>query len=181
MNTSRTFPLMRRPLLAAAAVLALTTSAAPQTPSRPAAPPAAKPQIRLEAVAETKLLMEALMQANTRSLDRILREKPTELEGWTFARGQALLIAETANLLMLRPARGEGREPWLERSRDLREVATALARTLAARDYERSRIGLAALGNACTRCHQTFRVNIRVTPFTDGITRPALDNAKASP
>src|SRR4051794_33113135 len=56
---------------------------------------------KLEPVAETRLLMEGLAHANFRGIERILKEKPAEAQAWTFVRGQALLIAETANLLML--------------------------------------------------------------------------------
>src|SRR5207247_369538 len=67
---------------------------------------------RLEAVAETKLLMEGLNQANFRGLENLLKQKPADLEAWTFARGQALLIAETGNLLLLRPPRNQGQAAW---------------------------------------------------------------------
>src|SRR5215468_6277368 len=83
-----------------AGFLMLAAPATPQT-SNP------KPKIvpKLEPIAETKLLMEGLANANFRGLDRLLQKKPDEAQAWVFARGQALLIAETANLLMLRPPR----------------------------------------------------------------------------
>ena len=40
-------------------------------------------------------------------IERLLSQKPADVQSWTFARGQALLIAETGNLLMLRPPKGE--------------------------------------------------------------------------
>jgi hypothetical protein len=120
---------------------------------------------KLEPVAETRLLMEGLAHANFRGLERLLSQKPAEAEAWTFARGQALLIAETANLLMLRPPRNQGEQLWLERAADLRSSAAQLARSLANKDYERSRDGLAALANSCNRCHEAFRTPVRITPF----------------
>ena len=85
------------------------------TPAATQAPPqkTARPVPRLEAVAETRLLMEGLAQANFRGLEKHLKQKPTEVEAWTFVRGQALLIAETGNLLLLRPPRNPGEPVWL--------------------------------------------------------------------
>jgi hypothetical protein len=150
-----------------AALAAPLLFAAPATPqllprNRPA--PGPKP----EPVAETKLLMEGLLQANTRGLEKNLRQPPTDQETWTFVRGQALLIAETGNLLMLRPPRSGGEDTWLASSAELREKATSLARAAAARDAERARRGLVDLAATCNRCHQTFRVKEKVTPFAGG-------------
>src|ERR1700732_806495 len=90
------------------------------------APPAVRSQQpakvtpKLEPVAETRLLMEGLAHANFRGLERLLTEKPAEVKTWTFARGQALLIAETGNLLMLRPPKSQGQAVWFDRAMELR-------------------------------------------------------------
>jgi hypothetical protein len=151
-------------VLVAAAALLAAAPAAPQT--QPRTP--ARPSPRLEAVAETRLLMEGMNQANFRGLERILKQKPADAEAWIFARGQALLIAETGNLLLLRPPHNPGETAWQERAVDLREKAVALARTAAARDYEGSRAALVNVAGACNRCHQSFRVPVRVVPFAPG-------------
>jgi hypothetical protein len=117
--------------------------------------------------------MEGLNQANYRGLERILRDKPTEQEAWTFARGQALLIAETGNLLLLRPPKNKGQDIWMDRAAELREAATALARAAARRDHERSVNAFRDLALACNRCHQEFRVSVRLTPFSQA--RPDVD------
>jgi hypothetical protein len=134
------------------------------TPLETAQPP--RPAARPEAVAETHLLMEGLAQANFRGLNQQLRQKPAELEAWAFARGQALLIAETGNLLMLRPPRNAGEAAWLDHAGELRASATRLARAAGEKDYERCKLGLAELANVCNRCHQTFRVPVRI-PLKD--------------
>jgi hypothetical protein len=131
-----------------------------------AASPGSRPLPRPEAVAETRLLMEALNQTNFHGLERLLKDKPASAEAWTFARGQALLIAETGNLLLLRPPR-QGQTVWMDRSADLRTAATRLARAAGERDYDRARAGLTELANCCNRCHQTFRVAVRVAPFAE--------------
>ena len=122
---------------------------------------------KLMPIAETKLLMEGMAHANFRGLERILKQKPVEAQSWTFARGQALLIAETANLLMLRPPKNEGEPTWFARAMDLRSAAAQLAQTVAKRDYEASRQGLVNVANQCNRCHQSFRVKVQITAFEE--------------
>ena len=154
--------LVRLALSAAAAAALLTTA-----PAQPLPRPTARPRPKLEPVAETKLLMEGLLQSNFRGLEGHLKVRPADDTAWTFARGQALLIAETGNLLMLRPPRTAGQDAWMGFAIDLRDKATRLARTIAARDHDGGRLGLADLATTCNRCHQTFGQPARVVPFAD--------------
>src|SRR5437588_10021119 len=127
--------ILKRLLVLAGTVL-LLTAAFPAAPVRSTTTP------KLEPVAETRLLMEGLNEANFHGLQRHLKEKPADAEAWTFVRGQALIIAETGNLLLMRPPHNKGEEAWMARATDLRQVATALARAAANRDYERCRTRL---------------------------------------
>jgi len=121
---------------------------------------------KLEPVADTKLLMVGLASPNLEGLGKLLSEKPKDAAAWGFARGQALIIAETGNLLMLRPPKtATGEEPWMQQAVALREAGAALAKVVAAKDYTKARAALASLANVCNRCHQTFRVPQRINPF----------------
>lgn len=122
---------------------------------------------RPEAVAETRLLMEGINLPNYEGLEKHLREKPADTNAWKYVRGQALLIAENANLLMLRPPRNAGEAAWLERAAALRTAGIQLARTAAERDFTRSRAALIDLAHACNQCHSSFHVAARATPFRD--------------
>lgn len=131
-------------------------------------PPEAKFTPKFEALAETKLLMEGLAQANYRAVEKHLQGKgPQDVDTWMFARGQALLVAETGNLLLLRPPRNEGRDTWMRRAMDMRQSASDLARQLGNRDLVRGRTALIELTNKCNNCHQTFRVPTRIGPNAD--------------
>jgi hypothetical protein len=153
-----TFARLRRlAFWAVAAGLLLTPVAVPQAP-RKAAP-------RLEPVAETRLLMEGISMPNFQGLQKLLKEKPADADAWTFGRGQALLIAENGNLLLLRPPRSQGQDAWMTHAMDLRTAGTRLARTMAGRDYEGSRAGLVEMTNVCNRCHHAFRVATQLAPF----------------
>lgn len=128
-------------------------------------PKPAVPAPRLEPVAETKLLMEGLAKANFDGLARLLKQKPADMEAWSFARGQGLLIAETGNLLMMRPpATKDAQEKWMQRSVDLRLAGTQLAKAAASKDYLATRAAFANLANTCNRCHVAFQVPTRLDP-----------------
>jgi hypothetical protein len=125
-----------------------------------------KNAVKLEPVADTKLLMVGLASPNLDGLGKLLSTKPKDAEAWGFARGQALILAETGNLLLLRPPRtATGEEPWMQQSAALREAGAVLAKVAAAKDYTKARAALASLANVCNRCHQTFRVPQRINPF----------------
>jgi hypothetical protein len=151
----------------AAGILGLGLLIVPIAHSQPVViKPKATP--KLEAVAETKLLMEGLADPNLRGIGKILKEKPKEAEAWNFARGQALLIGETGNLLMMRPPKApSGQDIWMANAVEMRDGGANLARSLAAKDYAKSRTGLAHLANVCNHCHQAFQVQVRINPFGD--------------
>lgn len=153
-------------LVVAGSLLLLVGPSSSQVQIQPGGPARAKPAPKPEPVAETKLLMEGLAGTNMRGLGRLLRDKPADAEAWNFARGQALLIAETGNLLLLRPPTAEAsRDAWMTHAGDVRDAAVELARAAGAKDYQKARSGLAAVANACNHCHQAFRVQARVDPF----------------
>jgi cytochrome c556 len=150
---------------AAGAVIGAACLFAPSGRSQPAktkAPP------KLEPVAETKLLMNGLADPNFKGVGKLLKDEPTDPEAWEFARARALLVAETGNLLLMRPPKARDAEAsWMTHASGLREAAAGLARDIAARNYVKSRAALAAVANECNRCHHTFRVGTRVRPFSE--------------
>ena len=138
-------------------------SQSPATQTRPKSPDAP----RLTPVAETKLLMEGLTQANFQGLEKILKGDQIDSDSWTFARGQALLIAESGNLLMMRPPRNGGQDAWMKGASELRNSSAQLAKIVAKRDVEESRAGLQRLATTCNNCHQTFRVPTKIKAFAE--------------
>ncbi|MDB5308705.1 MAG: hypothetical protein JWO38_2907 [Gemmataceae bacterium] len=149
----------------AVAVLGAVCMFAPFAPSQPPKPKTAP---KLEPVAETKLLMEGLAEPNFKGVGKLLKDEMKDPEAWAFARGRALLVAETGNLLMMRPPKTrDAEENWMSHAIGLRDSSAGLARELAARDYVKSRAALAAVANHCNRCHHAFRVATRVRPFPE--------------
>jgi hypothetical protein len=112
--------------------------------------------------------MEGLAHPNFRGIEKQLAKQPDDTQGWTFIRGQALLIAETANLLMLRPPRGQGQPVWFSRAADLRDAARDVAQAAGSRDFQRARASFVTMANTCNRCHQSFKVAVEIAPFDSG-------------
>jgi len=150
--------------LAALALLAGLFLGSPGSAQRPSPAPAPAFTPKFEVVGETRLLMEGLAYANYRSLAKLLRQKPTDLDTWVFARGQAILVAETGNLLLLRPPRNSGRDTWMKLAMAMRGEAAELARAAGSRDYPAATRALNRLTDSCNRCHTTFRVPVRISP-----------------
>jgi hypothetical protein len=147
----------------ALAAILLTMPGISQTP--PAAKKTQRFTPKLEPVAETKLLMEGMAHPNFQALEKTLNGENIDKESWTFARGQALLIAETGNLLMLRPPNNTGQENWMKDAMELRTSATELARVISTQNRLQSRTSLVILSNSCNSCHQNFRVPVNIKPF----------------
>jgi len=152
-------------ILAVLIVAGLFVPAIGQVPSN--IPLSSRATPKGEPVAETGLLMEGIAHANFKGIEKRLKKKPDDADAWTFTRGQALLIAETGNLLLLRPPKNQGAESWNKFAVELRESATRLARATAAQDLNTSRSRLIEVANACNKCHTVFQVKTRLTPFKE--------------
>ena len=101
-------------------------------------------------------LMVHLIYPTSDAIFYILTRTPTTTAEWGALEGQALMLAESANLLMM-PTRARGREQWMMDARLLLDVGEAALRLAQDRDVE----GLSALNDqlyqSCVTCHQHFR------------------------
>lgn len=147
-------------------VLLVTVFCLTSTEAQLPSPKATSP--KLEAIAETKLLMNGLIETNFNGLGKILKEKPAEADAWSFARGQSLLIAEGANLLMMRaPKSRDKQDSWMEKAIALREAGVKLGQAATNKDYLAARTAMANLANSCNRCHEAFAVKKVIEPFAE--------------
>ena len=110
--------------------------------------------------------MEGLTKPNFDGLARTFKQKPADAEAWAFARGQALLVAESANLLLIRPPRT--RQAQDDLGAPGRRAAGGGGRSWPGRPGPRTTWrrgpGWPNLANACNRCHESFRVPVRISP-----------------
>jgi len=83
------------------------------------------------------------------------RTPKTESE-WTVLEGQALMVAETANLLML-PGRARDQKQWMADSKLLLDAGAAALKAAKAKDVP----GITAISDqlleSCTSCHKHYR------------------------
>ena len=83
------------------------------------------------------------------------RTPKTEAE-WTVLEGQALMVAESANLLML-PGRARDQKQWMADAKLMLDAGAAAYKAAKAKDVA----GIAALSDqlmeSCTSCHKNYR------------------------
>jgi len=137
-------------LLAASAALA-------QTPVAQA--PAAKP------VGTVDDLMVGVVWPISDEVFYISTRTPKTDEEWMSFRGRMLMLAESANLLMM-PGRAKDQDRWMKDAQRLLDAGTAAFEAAKARDVDK----LAGLNDqmyaACVACHNDYRPNYRKRPLT---------------
>jgi hypothetical protein len=173
---------MRIFFLSTALALVLVAPADPQV-SGERDPSRAKMRSRPhpEPVAKVRLLMLGINLPNFQGIEQSLSQEPRGTDAWDIIQGQALLIAENGNLLMLRPPTGAKEDAWLDRAAELRSAGARLARAAVDHDYARCRDDLTRLANVCNRCHKSFQVNANISAFGEQSGIPAVPRPPAPP
>ena len=101
-------------------------------------------------------LMVHLIYPTSNAIFYILTRTPTSTAEWGALEGQALMVAESANLLMM-PSRARGREQWIMDAQLLLDVGEAALRAAQDRDVEALSELNEQLYQSCVTCHQHFR------------------------
>ena len=101
-------------------------------------------------------LMVHLIYPTSNAIFYILTRTPTTTAEWGALEGQALMVAESANLLMM-PSRARGREQWMMDAQLLLDVGEAALRAAQDRDVEALSELNEQLYQSCITCHQHFR------------------------
>ena len=106
-------------------------------------------------VASVAEIMQALVVPSSNLLFNVGLEPPADDEGWKGVENNAIVLAESGNLLML-PERAEGREGWIEAARQMAEAGRASLEAARARDTDE----LIVLGDrileTCSTCHDEY-------------------------
>ena len=101
-------------------------------------------------------LMVRIIYPASDAIFYISTRTPTNSAEWTELEGTALMLAESANLLMM-PDRARGREQWMSDARLLLEVGEAAFRAAKDRDVEALVELNEQLYQSCLTCHRNFR------------------------
>jgi hypothetical protein len=101
-------------------------------------------------------LMVHLIYPTSDAIFYILTRTPTTTAEWGVLEGQALMLAESANLLMM-PSRARGREQWIADAQLLLDVGEAALEAAQNRDVDALDQLNDPLYRSCVTCHQHFR------------------------
>lgn len=93
------------------------------------------------------------------------RDTPSTPEQWRLFQGKMLMLAESANLLMM-PGRAWDNNGWAKDSQRLYDAGTAAFKAAKAKDVDRL-VGLnEQMYAACVGCHNDYRPDYRKRPLT---------------
>lgn len=125
-----------------------------QAPAASQAPAPERPPTRN--VGSMSDLMVKIIYPASDALFYIESRTPKTDAEWTMLEGQALMVAESANLLML-PGRARDQKQWMADAKLMLEAGAAAVKAAKAKNVE----GIAALSDqlmeSCTSCHKNYR------------------------
>lgn len=103
-------------------------------------------------------LMVRIIYPASDALFYIESRTPKTDSEWGALEGQALMLAESANLLMM-PGRARDQKQWMTDSRQMLDAAAGALAAAKKRDVD----GIVLIGErlleSCTSCHKTYRPN----------------------
>ena len=136
-----------------AALLSTTPEPAAQTPAaKPPTPVSAAPR----AVGTMSELMVHVLRPASDAVFYIASRTPATEAEWGVLQAQTLMLAESANLLML-PDRARGRAQWLADAHLLLEAGRKAFAAAKAKDVPALEALNDEMYQACVRCHEHFR------------------------
>ena len=101
-------------------------------------------------------LMVHLIYPTSDAIFYILTRTPTTTAEWGTLEGQALMLAESANLLMM-PSRARGRDQWIADAKLMLDVGEAALRAAKDKDVDALNELNDPLYVSCLTCHEHFR------------------------
>jgi hypothetical protein len=107
-------------------------------------------------IGTTSELMVTVIRPASDALFYIETRTPADGDGWTALEGQALMVAEAANLLML-PGRARDQQQWIADATLMREAGAAAFKAAKTRKVEAVAAVSDQLYESCVACHQHYR------------------------
>jgi hypothetical protein len=109
----------------------------------------------------------------------ITTRQPTSDAEWGDLQGKALMVAESANLLMM-PGRARDEDRWMQDAKLMLDVGRAAYRAARAKDLAALEALNDQLYESCTSCHQHYRPNYGRRP-APGAAASSASSATAAP
>jgi hypothetical protein len=107
----------------------------------------------------SQLMVDVLYPASD-ALFYAFRQPPKNEHEWNILQGQALIVAETGNLLMM-PSRARDQVKWMADAKLLVDVGAAAYKAAKAKNMDGINALNQQLNDACVACHQDYRPNYR--------------------
>ena len=114
------------------------------------------PAAGVRAIANVSELHELLISPASDAVFNAAGNPPREAKGWTAARDQALLLAESGNLLMI-GTRVRDNGNWMKMSRAMVDAAALAATAAQKKDATALEAAADALTITCMTCHRPYR------------------------
>lgn len=99
--------------------------------------------------------MEYVFQPTFKRLKPAMAAAPTNNQGWKTIKSDALILAESGNLLLIRKPENEAAD-WTKHSVMVRDFGGKLYRSAKAKDFDMSRKHYEAMVKNCNACHEQF-------------------------
>jgi hypothetical protein len=170
------------PLAAASIVAAASSAAARQGTPPSSAPPstAAAAPARPAIVATMSDLMVKVIYPASDAIFYITTRQPASEAEWGDLQAKALMVAESANLLMM-PGRARDEDRWMQDAKLMLDAGRAAYRAARAKDLAALEALNDQLYESCTSCHQHYRPNYGRRPtVASTATPPAQPDRPAS-
>ncbi len=130
----------------------------------------------------SELMVKVIYPASDAIFYITTREPKTEAE-WVELQGKALMVAESANLLMM-PGRARDQDRWMADATLMLDAGRAAFRAAKAKDMGALDALNDQLYTSCTSCHQHYRPNYGRRPSpaaTDALSTPRTAEAPPDP
>ncbi len=115
---------------------------------------------QFQPVGTVSQVMISITYPTSDALFYIERNPPKTEKDWNEIQAQALMLAESGNLLMIgRRARDQG--DWIKESQELVDVGAAAYKAALAKDLPAIVALNQRLNDSCVTCHQQYRPNYR--------------------
>jgi hypothetical protein len=149
MRSIRVTPTFRNLGMSLIAVAVLSATAA-------TAQPPAVPSTTFQPVGSMRQLMIDIIYPVSDAIFYVDREPPKNAQDWTVLRTQALMLAESGNLLMME-GRARDQKNWIMESKMLVDIGGKAYKAAQAKNVDDIRALNDSLNAACVVCHYQYR------------------------
>lgn len=121
-----------------------------------AVPAVAQAPTTYQPVGTMSQLMVDIIYPTSDALFYVDRDPPKDAHDWDVLRGQALMLAESGNLLMM-PGRARDQQNWIKYSKTMIDLATTAFKATQAKNMAAIQALNDPLSQVCIDCHYQYR------------------------